>query len=69
MVWGGGAVALHTQASLDGRWGGTTEQFSSLSSLPTLFYGESWPFEDRGYIVYKSDMKPVGCERQNSTHS
>lgn len=58
MVWGGGAAALHTQACLDGRWG-TTEQFSSLSSLPTLFCGESWLFEDRGYIVYKSDMKPV----------
>lgn len=62
-------MAGHTQACLDGRWG-TREQFSSrLASLPALSVESHGLFEACGYIVCRSDRKPVGCVRWDWTHA
>lgn len=37
--------------------------------LPTLSMESHGPLEASGYIVYQSDIKPVGFERWDGTHA
>lgn len=68
-------MARHTQACLDGRCGegrGLGLESSSPHDCPPcrpLSKESHGPFEASGYMVYQSDMKPVGSERRDWTRA